>query len=123
MVTLLSVERVKGTGERLQFACMYRCYEAIAILLTVESKYMHTAFQIDLKDIGTYRGFFSELPIKLWFCCMEREEKEASKDVSPLSLIVIVLQSSYFVLVWLCIVLRCWYYCRSCSMNKSESRF
>ena len=31
-----------------------------------------------------------------------------SKDVSLFALIVIVLQSSYFVFAWLCIVLRCW---------------
>ena len=34
--------------------------------------------------------------------------KSFSKDVALLSLIVIVLQSSSFVFVWLCIVLRCW---------------
>ena len=44
----------------------------------------------------------------------------ASKDKALLSLIVIVQQSSSFVFAWLCIVLRCRYYC---SVSESESHF
>ena len=44
----------------------------------------------------------------------------ASKDKALLSLIVIVQQSSSFVFAWLCIVLRCCYYC---SVSESESHF
>ena len=59
-------------------------------------------------DNLTIRNELRETWEKITHVLAKTEVVDNSRDVALLSLIVIVIQSSSFVFVWLCIVLRCW---------------